>query len=143
MGRFLRFVSFEDDFLEKCGDTGMEAEAVGSKRILECPDEAKSPQRILVRSLLKSRNKLRAKYRELRADCKRWRNQSAAVEKSRTAWRQRALTGEATLRHEQAERAALKAQLQELREQSAAREAESAALRAQLTVPEGAEKKGR
>ncbi len=48
----------------------MEAEAVESKRILECPDEAKSPQRILVRSLLESRNKLRAKCRELRADCR-------------------------------------------------------------------------
>ena len=121
----------------------MEAIANRSKRILERAEEAKSPQRNLLPSLLKSRNKLRAKYRELRADCKRWRNQAAAVEKSRTAWRQRALTGEATLRHEQAERAALKAQLQELREQSSAREAESAALRAQLTVPEGAEKKGR
>jgi len=121
----------------------MEAEAVRSKRILECPDGAKSPRRILVRSLLKSRNKLRAKYRELRADCKRWRNQAAAVEKSRTAWRQRALTGEATLQDEQADRAALEAQLQELREQSAAREAELAALHVRPTVPEGAEKKGR
>jgi chromosome segregation ATPase len=121
----------------------MEAEAVGSKRILECFDEAKSPQRILVRSLLKSRNKLRAKYRELRSECKRWRNQAAAVEKSRTVWRHRALTGEGALRDEQAERAALEAQLQELREQSAAREAELAALRTQPTVPEGAEKKGR
>lgn len=121
----------------------MEAEAVGSKRILECPDQAKSPRRILVRSLLKSRNKLRAKYRELRDECKRWRNQAGAVEKSRTAWRQRALTGEATLRDGQAERAALGAQLQELREQSATREAELAALRAQPMVPVGAEKKGR
>jgi hypothetical protein len=43
----------------------MEANAVGPKRILESTDEAKSPHRILVRSLLKSRNKLRAKYREL------------------------------------------------------------------------------
>lgn len=128
---------------EECGDTGMEAEAVESKRILECPEDAKSPQRILVRSLLKSRNKLRAKYRELRAECKRWRNQAAAVEKSRSMWRDRALTGEGALRDEQAERAALKAQWQELREQLAAREAELAALRAQPTVPEGPEKKGR
>ena len=65
----------------------MEANAVGPKRILKSTDEAKSPHRILVRSLLKSRNKLREKYRELRAECKRWRNQAAAVERSRSTWR--------------------------------------------------------
>ena len=65
----------------------MEANGVGSKRILESADQAKSPRRILVRSLLKSRNKLREKYRELRAECKRWRNQAAAVERSRSTWR--------------------------------------------------------
>jgi len=121
----------------------MEATALGSKRILESADEAKSPQRILVRSLLRSRNQLRAKYRDLRAECKRWRNQAAAVEKSRAVWRQRAETQAVTLRDEQAERAALEAQLQELREQSAARDAELAAARAQQTVPDGTEKKGR
>ena len=62
----------------------MEANAVGPKRILKSTDEAKSPHRILVRSLLKSRNKLREKYREHRAECKRWRNQAAAVERSRS-----------------------------------------------------------
>src|SRR5438045_9240476 len=72
--------------------SGMEANETGSTRILQCAEEAKSPQRILVRSLLKSRNKLRAKYRELRAECKRWRNQAAAVERSRRHWRERALT---------------------------------------------------
>ena len=66
------------------GSLGMEANGVGSKRILEIADQAKSPRRILVRSLLKSRNKLREKYRELRAECKRWRNQAAAVERSRS-----------------------------------------------------------
>ena len=65
----------------------MEANAVGPKRILKSTDEAKSPHWILVRSLLKSRNKLREKYRELRAECKRWRNQAAAVERSRSTWR--------------------------------------------------------
>ena len=69
------------------GSLGMEANGVGSKRILESADQAKSPRRILVRSLLKSRNKLREKYRELRAECKRWRNQAAAVERSRSTWR--------------------------------------------------------
>jgi hypothetical protein len=121
----------------------MEANASGSKRILECAEEAKSPQRILVRSLLKSRNQLRAKYRELRAECKRWRNQAAAVEKSRVAWRQRAETRAVALRDERAERAALEARLQELHEQSAARDAELAVSRAQQTVLEEAEKKGR
>jgi hypothetical protein len=80
----------------------MEATASGAKRILECVEEAKSPQRILVRSLLKSRNSLRVKYRELRAECKRWRNQAAAVAKSRDAWRRRARTGEAALRDQHA-----------------------------------------
>src|SRR5208282_3936538 len=85
--------------------SGMEANAVGSKRILESPEEAKSPRRILVRSLLKSRNKLRAKYRELRVQCKRWRNQAAAVERSRGTWRQRAMAQEARAREDQAARA--------------------------------------
>src|SRR5208282_1042930 len=123
--------------------SGMEANAVGSKRILESPEEAKSPRRILVRSLLKSRNKLRAKYRELRVQCKRWRNQAAAVERSRGTWRQRAMAQEARAREDQAARAVVESQLQQLREQSERREAESAELRARLTALEGSEKKGR
>ena len=121
----------------------MEANAVGPKRILESTDEAKSPHRILVRSLLKSRNKLRAKYRELRAQCKRWRNQAAAVERSRGTWRHRAMAQEARAQEDQAARANLESQLQQLREQSERREAESAELRARLTALEGSEKKGR
>lgn len=121
----------------------MEAKVSGSRRTLGCAEEAKSPRRILVRSLLKSRNRLRAKYRELRVECKRWRNQAAAVEKSRTAWRQRALTGEVALQNEQVVRAVVDSQFQELQEQSAAREAELAALHAQQTIPVGVEKKGR
>ena len=39
----------------------MEAKTAEPKRILQRAEEAKSPQRILVRSLLKSRNMLRAK----------------------------------------------------------------------------------
>jgi chromosome segregation ATPase len=122
---------------------GMEAIANRSKRILERAEDAKSPQRILLPSLLKSRNKLRAKYRELRADCKRWRNQVAAVGRSRSSWRQRAETGEATAQRQQAERVALESQLQQIREQSQEREAELSALRAQLAASEEAEKKGR
>jgi chromosome segregation ATPase len=122
---------------------GMEATANRSKRILERAEDAKSPQRILLPSLLKSRNTLRAKYRELRADCKRWRNQVAAVERSRSNWRQRAETGEATAQKEQAERVALESQLQQIREQSQEREAELSVLRAQLAASEEAEKKGR
>ena len=121
---------------------GMEANGVGSKRILESADQAKSPRRILVRSLLKSRNKLREKYRELRAECKRWRNQAAAVERSRSTWRKRALAHEASAQEDRAARAKLESQLQQLREQSERREVESAELRAQLAALEGAEKKG-
>jgi hypothetical protein len=117
----------------------MEATTSAAKRILECVEESKSPQRILVRSLLKRRNALRSKYRELRAECKRWRNQAAAVDKSRTAWRQRALEGEAALRDERAVRVALESQMQAPREPAAAQEAEPAP----RTDPEGVEKKGR
>ena len=112
------------------GSLGMEANGVGSKRILESADQAKSPRRILVRSLLKSRNKLREKYRELRAECKRWRNQAAAVERSRSTWRERALAHEASAQEDRAARAKLESQLQQLREQSKRREVESAELRA-------------
>ena len=124
------------------GSLGMEANGVGSKRILESADQAKSPRRILVRSLLKSRNKLREKYRELRAECKRWRNQAAAVERSRSTWRKRALAHEARAQEDQAARANLESQLRQLREQSEQREVESAELRARLAALEGAEKKG-
>lgn len=118
----------------------MEATASGAKRILECVEEAKSPHRILVRSLLKSRNSLRVKYRELRAECKRWRNQAAAVTKSRDAWRRRALTGEVALRDQRASRAALEARPPE---PSAASPAEPAATRIRPPDPEGVEKRGR
>ena len=124
------------------GSLGMEANGVGSKRILESADQAKSPRRILVRSLLKSRNKLREKYRELRAECKRWRNQAAAVERSRSTWRERALAHEASAQEDRAARAKLESQLQQLREQSERREVESAELCARLAALEGAEKKG-
>jgi len=118
----------------------MEATASGAKRILECVEEAKSPQRILVRSLLKSRNSLRVKYRELRAECKRWRNQAAAVAKSRDAWRHRALTGEAALRDHRTGCAALEGRPPE---PSAASPDDPAAAPARPADPEGVEKRGR
>lgn len=121
----------------------MEAESVATKRILQDVEEAKTPGRILLRSLLKSRNKLRAKYRQLRAECKRWRNQSAAVERSRSTWRERAMTQEASLREEHAARVTLEAQLQLLLGQAQQREEELTELRTQLAALEGAEKKGR
>src|SRR5438067_13357259 len=99
--------------------SGMEANETGSTRILQSAEEAKFPHRILVRSLLKSRNTLRAKYRELRAACKRWRNQAAAVERSRRHWRERALTEKGIAQRARGERAAVESQLQQLREQSA------------------------
>jgi hypothetical protein len=121
--------------LEASGGTGMEAIASRSKGLLECVEEAKSPHRILVRSLLKSRNTLRAKYRDLRAECKRWRNQAAAVEKSRAAWRHRALATAAALRDERAGRAAL--------ESRAPASPEPGAEPGSRPVAEGAEKRGR
>jgi hypothetical protein len=121
----------------------MEAAASEAKRILECVEEAKSPRRILVRSLLKSRNALRAKYRELRAECKRWRNQAAAVAKSRDAWRRRALAGEAALRDERAGRPAPEARAPGPPEPSADPAAEPADPRARSADPEGVEKRGR
>jgi hypothetical protein len=121
----------------------MEATASGAKRILECVEEAKSPQRILVRSLLKSRNALRAKYRELRAECKRWRNQAAAVAKSRDAWRRRALASEAALCDQRAGRAALEAGAPESSAASPAEPAEPADPHARPADLEGVEKGGR
>ena len=120
----------------------MEANAVGPKRILKSTDEAKSPHRILVRSLLKSRNKLREKYRELRAECKRWRNQAAAVERSRSTWRKRTLAHEARAQEDQAARANLESQLRQLREQSEQREVESAELRRDWPPWKGRKKRG-
>jgi hypothetical protein len=115
----------------------MEATTSGAKRTLECIEEAKSPQRILVRSLLKSRNSLRAKYRELRVECKRWRNQAAAVAKSRDAWRRRALDAEAAFRDPPGGRAAIAAGMPG---PSAAEPADSIARPAD---PQGGEKRGR
>jgi hypothetical protein len=120
----------------------MEAKTAAPKRILQDIDEAKSPHRILVRSLLESRNKLRAKYRELRTECKRWRNQAAAEERSRSHWRELAKTNETTAREERAAREAVTVKLQEVREQAEQRAVEVAELRAQLAAREGAEKKG-
>jgi chromosome segregation ATPase len=121
----------------------MEAIASRPKRILQDVDEAQSPHRILLRSLLRSRNKLRGKYRELRVECKRWRNQVAAVERSRSTWRERALRGEAIAQEVEVERVAIESQLQAIRERLEEREAELAGLRAELTAPVDPEKKGR
>ena len=120
----------------------MEANAVGPKRILKSTDEAKSPHRILVRSLLKSRNKLREKYRELRAECKRWRNQAAAVERSRSTCASVRWHTKHVPKRIKPVRSNLESQLRQLREQSEQREVESAELRARLAALEGAEKKG-
>ena len=53
------------------------------------------------------------------------------------------LAGEAAAQGERAERIAIAAELQQVRGQSKEREAELAALRAQLVTPERAEKRGR
>jgi len=117
----------------------MDAAAARAKRILEDVGEAKSPDRILLRSLLKSRNQLRAKYRALRADCKRWRNQAAAVERSRNTWRQRALAHEAGLQ----EVHFAEAERHRPQERSEPKESEPNELQPRLATLEGAEKKGR
>lgn len=121
---------------------GMEAKTEEPKRILQDIDEAKSPRRILVRSLLKSRNTLRAKYRALRGECKRWRNQVAAVERSRSQWRERAQAHEAKAREERAAREAVTAELQAFRQQAEPHAVELTVGRAHLTDREQAEKKG-
>ena len=120
----------------------MEAETKERKRILQRAEEAKTPHRILVPSLLKSRNTLREKYRELRAECKRWRNQAAAVERSRNTWRERAEASEAMARQEQVARAAVESQRQRLQEQLEQRTAELAESRTHQAARDEAEKKG-
>lgn len=120
----------------------MEAKAEEPKRILEDIDEAKSPHRILVRSLLKSRNRLRAKYRQLRTQCKRWPNQAAAVERSRSQWRQRAQDNQAKAQEDRTALQAATAELQELGQQAEQQALELTELRAQLAAQQRAEKKG-
>ena len=118
---------------------GREAEAMGASPILEHAEDAKTPHRILVRSLLSSRNKLRAKYRELRKDCKRLRNQVAAGERSRDRWRERARAQEAKTCGAEATPAITPTPspgLPERREQAGSESALQ-------TAPHGAEKRGR
>src|SRR5262249_42002736 len=98
----------------------MEATASGAKRILECIEEAKSPQRILVRSLLKSRNALRAKYRHRGGEGKRGRTGPAAGAKPGAAGRRRPLAEGAPRRDRRARRAALEARTPRPWEPSAA-----------------------
>ena len=117
---------------------------MGASPILEHPEDAKTPHRILVRSLLTSRNKLRAKYRKLQQDCKRLRNQVAAVERSRDMWRKRARAKkEATTCSAEATQSIVESQSQELPERSEQRGHEFAQLSAPLTAPHGTEKRGR
>jgi predicted nucleic acid-binding Zn-ribbon protein len=118
---------------------------MGAAPILEHAEDAKTPHRILVRSLLKSRNKLRAKYRELQKDCKRLRNQVAAVERSRDMWRERerARAKEAKTCSVEATQSIVESQSQELPKRSEQRGHEFAQLSAPLTAPHGAEKRGR
>jgi len=118
----------------------MEAKTVASKAILQRPEDAKSPRRILVRSLLKSRNQLRKKYGALRAECKRWRNQAAAVERSREGWRGRAVASEARAKETREALEGLQLQRGEFRRQMAEQEAELNELRARLDAADSAKK---
>jgi SMC interacting uncharacterized protein involved in chromosome segregation len=119
----------------------MEAETATSNGILERVDDAKSPRRILVRSLLRSRNKLREKYRELRAECKRWRNQAAAVERSREGWRKRAVASEAAALERQEALQGLQSERDEFCRQLMQQEAELSELRGRLDAEDSAKKK--
>ena len=56
-----------------------------------------SPVGKLLRFFEKSRNRWKAKYRELKRTCKLLQNQTRAVEKSRQSWRERALAAEQRL----------------------------------------------
>jgi len=116
---------------------------MGASPILEHAEDAKTPHRILVRSLLRSRNKLRAKYREIQRDCKRLRNQVAAVERSRDMWRERARAKEAKTCSAEATQSIVESQSQELPERSEQPGHEFAQLSAPLTAPPGTEKRGR
>ena len=80
--------------------------------------------------------------RELRAECKRWRNQAAAVERSRSTWRKHASAHEARAQEDGAARAKLESQLQQLREQSERRRSGISRVARRLAALEGAEKKG-
>lgn len=53
-------------------------------------DQFASPVNKLVGFFEKSRNRWKAKYRELKRTCKLMQNQTRAVEKSRESWRARA-----------------------------------------------------
>jgi len=50
-----------------------------------------SPMIKLVRFFKKSRDRWKAKHHELKKTLKHWQNQTRAVEKSRQAWRERAV----------------------------------------------------
>jgi chromosome segregation ATPase len=55
-------------------------------------DRFSSPKSKLLRFFQKSRNGWKAKHHELKKSCKLLQNQVRAVEKSRAAWREQALT---------------------------------------------------
>ncbi len=116
---------------------------MGASPILEHAEDAKTPHRILVRSLLTSRNKLRAKYRKLQNECKRLRNQVAAVERSRARWRERARAKEAQTCSTEATPSIVESQSPELPERSEPPGHQFAQWSAPLTAPQGTEKRGR
>lgn len=65
--------------------------------------ELKSPLRKLVQVFQRSRNRWKAKYRDLKDECKLLGNQVRAVEKSREKWRQDAQQARQQLRELQQE----------------------------------------
>jgi predicted nucleic acid-binding Zn-ribbon protein len=60
-------------------------------------DQFSSPVRKLLPFFRKSRDRWKAKYKQLQMTCKLLRNQTRAVENSRESWRERAEAAEARL----------------------------------------------
>lgn len=78
----------------------------------------KSPRRILLRFFRQSRNRWKAKYKELKKDLKRVENRARDVQKSRDAWRQKAEQAKAEAEASRAENARLEKELAAAREEA-------------------------
>jgi chromosome segregation ATPase len=85
----------------------------------EEPVQYRSPQRVQVWFLSRSRRRWKQKYQALKQEAKRWRNRVADVTKSRAKWR---------------------AEVEQLRQQIRQRDEELATLRAQLGQAEAKKK---
>ena len=78
----------------------------------------KSPRRILLRFFRQSRNRWKAKYKELKKDLKRAENRARDVQKSRDAWREKAEQAKAEAEACRAENARLEKELAAARQEA-------------------------